>query len=160
MFAPGTQQDFPLLFSVPLRSFWASTEAVGFSYGLQRGPVSRIARGTQIRLVDGDGIPVQRGEVGELLIRAANVTIGYWNGPGRIDDATHDGWFPTGDLMRRGEGVDLWFVSRKKELIVRGGSKISPIEVENVLRAHPAVRDIAVVGAPDVLLGQRVAAFA
>jgi acyl-CoA synthetase (AMP-forming)/AMP-acid ligase II len=153
------QQDFPHLFGVPLRSFWASTEAVGLSYGLQRGPVSRIARGTQIRLVDGDGIPVPRGEVGELLIRAANVTVGYWNGPGCIDDATDDGWFPTGDLMRRGEGVDLWFVSRKKELIVRGGSKISPIEVENVLRTHPAVRDIAVIGVPDVVLGQRVAAF-
>jgi long-chain acyl-CoA synthetase len=61
--------------------------------------------------------------------------------------------------MRQDEKGDLWFVSRKKHLVVRGGSKISPVEVERVLMAHPAVRDAAVIGVPDPDLGQRVAGF-
>ena len=58
--------------------------------------------------------------------------------------------------MQEGEQSELWFVSRKKDLIIRGGSNISPIEVEGVLMAHPAVRDAAVLGIPDATLGQRV----
>jgi long-chain acyl-CoA synthetase len=144
----------------PLRSVWGATETVGsLTYGPQPGPVSRIAPGAQVCLVDDDGVPVLPGEVGELLVRGPNVTVGYWARPGRIDDARLDGWFHTGDLMRRGEDDDLWFVARKKDLIVRGGSNISPVEVERVLMAHPAVRDAAVVGIPDAALGQRVAAL-
>jgi acyl-CoA synthetase (AMP-forming)/AMP-acid ligase II len=110
-------------------------------------------------LVDENDEPVPPGEVGELAVRGPHVTIGYWAGPGRITDAPKEGWFHTGDLMRQDEKGDLWFVSRKKHLIVRGGSKISPVEVERVLMAHPAVRDAAVVGVPDPDLGQRVAGF-
>ena len=88
------------------------------------------------------------GEVGELLVRGPSVTVGYWSGPGQIS-VPSDGWFHTGDLMREGEQSELWFVSRKKDLIIRGGSNISPIEVEGVLMAHPAVRDAAVIGIPD-----------
>jgi long-chain acyl-CoA synthetase len=70
------------------------------------------------------------------------------------------GWYRTGDLMRRGEGDDLWFVSRKKDIIIRGGTKISPVEVEQALiAAHPAVEEAAVVGIPDAALGQRVFGF-
>jgi long-chain acyl-CoA synthetase len=150
------QQDFPDMFGVPLRSFWGSTETFGtFTFGLQPGPVSRPAPGTQFRLVDDKGEPAPRGEVGELLVRGPSVTIGYWSGPGTID-APSDGWFHTGDLMREGEKHELWFVSRKKDLIIRGGSNISPIEVERVLMTHPAVCDAAVIGIPDAILGQRV----
>jgi acyl-CoA synthetase (AMP-forming)/AMP-acid ligase II len=102
---------------------------------------------------------VARGEVGELVVRGPHVTVGYWACPGQIKDAPKEGWFHTGDLMRQDENGDLWFVSRKKHLIIRGGSNISPVEVERVLMAHPAVRDAAVVGVPDPDLGQRVAGF-
>lgn len=94
-----------------------------------------------------------------MVVRGPHVAIGYWAGPGLIEDALKDGWFHTGDLMRQDEKDNLWFVSRKKDLVVRGGSKISPAEVEQVLRAGPAVQDAAVVGVPDVRLGQRVAGF-
>jgi long-chain acyl-CoA synthetase len=60
--------------------------------------------------------------------------------------------------MRQGEGDELWFVGRKKDIIIRGGSNISPVEVERVLMSHPLVRDAAVFGMPDPVLGQRVAA--
>lgn len=158
---PDLQEAFAEAFGVPLRSVLASTE-MGWSltYGLQPGPVSRIAPGTQVRLVDNAGAPVPRGEVGELLVRGPGlVGVGYWAGPGRVEAALEDGWFRTGDLLRQGDGDDLWFVARKKDLIVRGGSNIAPVEVERVLTAHPAVRDAAVVGVPDPVLGQRVAAL-
>jgi long-chain acyl-CoA synthetase len=92
-------------------------------------------------------------------LRGPHVSIGYWAGPGMVDDAPEGGWFHTGDLLRQDEKGNLWFVSRKKQLIIRGGSNISPIEVEQVLITHPAVRDAAVVGVPDPELGQRVAGF-
>ncbi|MBV8458123.1 MAG: acyl--CoA ligase [Acetobacteraceae bacterium] len=153
------QQEFPYAFGIPLRSVWAATETGSLTFGLQLGPVARVVLGAQIRLVDSDGESVTRGEVGELWIRGPNVTPGYWVGPGRIEDPTFGGWFPTGDLMRQGEGDDLWFVSRKKDLIIRGGSNISPVEVERVLKNHPAVHDAAVFGVPDAVLGERVAAL-
>jgi long-chain acyl-CoA synthetase len=157
---PQLQEQFPYFFGIPLRSFWVSTEACGsLTYGLQPGPVSRIVTGAQVRLVDDNDVPVPRGEVGELVVRGPHVTLGYWAGPGQIKDAPKEGWFHTGDLMRQDEKGDLWFVARKKQLIIRGGSNISPVEIERVLMAHPAVGDAAVVGVPDPDLGERVAGF-
>ena len=157
---PQLQEQFSALFGTRLRSFWGATEAAGsLTYGLESGPVSRIVKGAEVRLIDDSGAPVPKGEVGELALRGPNVMIGYWAGPGRIDDAPKDGWFRTGDLMRQGDNDDLWFVSRKKDVIIRGGLNISPAEIERVLMAHPAVLDAAVVGLPDAALGQQVAGF-
>ena len=154
------QEQFPSVFGIPLRSFWASTEGLGsLTYGLEPGPVNSIVRNALERLVDDNDVPVAVGEVGELLVRGPHVSIGYWAGPWLIQDAPVDGWFHTGDLMRQDEKGNLWFISRKKHLIIRGGSNISPIEVERVLLTHPAVRDAAVLGIPDPELGQRVAGF-
>ncbi|MBV9878153.1 MAG: acyl--CoA ligase [Verrucomicrobia bacterium] len=152
------QEGFSAAFGVPLRSIWASTEAIAcLTYGLEPGPISRVANGTEIRLVNDRHVPVATGEIGELILRSANVTIGYWAGPGLIEGAPKDGWFCTGDLMREDGDGNLWFVSRKKFLIIRGGSNISPVEVEQVLTSHPAVQDAAVIGVPDPELGERVA---
>ena len=93
-------------------------------------------------------------------IRGANVFDGYWNDPRATQESLRAGWYHTGDLMRRGEGDELWFVSRKKDIIIRGGTNISPVEVEEALVAsHPAVEEAAVVGVPDTVLGQRVFGF-
>ena len=146
-------------FGTPLCNMWGATEVVGsHRHGLRPGPVTRIAPGAQIRPVDDDGRAVTPGEVGEFLVRGPYVTVGYSVGPDRIDDATRDGWYHSGDLMRQGEGDELWFVGRKKDIIIRGGSNISPLEVERVLLSHPLARDAAVFGVPDPVLGQRVAA--
>jgi acyl-CoA synthetase (AMP-forming)/AMP-acid ligase II len=153
------QVDFEATFGAPLRNTWAATEVFGSNrYGLRPGPVSRIAPGAQIRLVDDEGRDVPRGEVGEFLVRGPYVTVGYWVAPDRIDDATRDGWYHSRDLMRQGEDDEVWFVGRKKDIIIRGGSNISPAEVERVLLSHPLVQDAAVFGVPDPVLGQRVAA--
>lgn len=154
------QQEFPYAFGRPLHSNWWMSETAGaLAFGRRPGPVYPIAPGAEIRLVDDEGNPVPRGMPGELLVRGANVAAGYWVGPGRIEPCGVDGWLATGDIMRQDERDELWFVSRKKDLIVRGGSNISPIEVEEALRIHPAVREVAVLGMPDLELGQRVAAL-
>jgi long-chain acyl-CoA synthetase len=154
------QEEVSEELGVPLFNIWGATEVVGsLTYGLQPGPVVRIVAEAQIRLIDGNGVEVPRGEVGELLIRGPNVFAGYWNDAQATADGLKDGWYHTGDLMRRGEGDELWFVSRKKDIIIRGGTNISPVEIERVLAAHPSVEDAAVVGVADDVLGQRVFGF-
>jgi long-chain acyl-CoA synthetase len=156
---PRLQQTFLNVFDVPLNAFWSSTETGPLAPGQQIGPVSRTVGSMDACLVDERGTPVSLGDVGELLLRGPSVTVGYWLGADGIDDPKHDGWFATGDLARRGDGCDLWFIGRKKDLIIRGGSNISPVEVELIFQAHPSVRDVAIVGVPDDALGQRVAAI-
>jgi long-chain acyl-CoA synthetase len=155
------QQRIASILGAPLYNVWAATEVVGsLTFGLQHGPVARIVKGARVRLVDDDGVDVAHGETGELLIRGANVFAGYWNDARATEESLSGGWYHTGDLMRRGEGDDLWFVSRKKDIIIRGGTNISPLEVEQALVAcHPAVEEAAVVGMPDAVLGQRVFGF-
>lgn len=154
------QAQFLVHFGRPLRSVWASTETTGsLAYGRKPGPVHAIVPGAAWRLVDDQGKDVRRGEIGELLLHGPNLAIGYWTGPGRVEALSEDGWYQTGDLMCQDPGGDLSYVSRKKDLIVRGGSPIAPIEVERVLIAHPAVREAGVVGVPDRILGQRVVGF-
>ena len=145
----------------PLYNIWGATEVFGqLTFGLQPGPVVRIAEEARVRLVDENGADVAHGEVGELLIRGANVFAGYWNDPAATAQSLRAGWYYTGDLMQRRERNELWFVSRKKDIIIRGGTNISPIEVEEALVAcHPAVQEAVVVGKPDPVLGQRVFGF-
>jgi acyl-CoA synthetase (AMP-forming)/AMP-acid ligase II len=145
------QVGFEAAFGAPLRNIWATTEAVGaLTEGLRPGPVARIAPGVQIRLADDEGRDVPRGEAGEFLVRSPTVTVSYWVGPDRIDDARRDGCYHIGDLMRQGEGDELWFVGRKKDIIIRGGSNISPVEVERILLSHPLVQEAVVFGIPDL----------
>jgi long-chain acyl-CoA synthetase len=155
------QQQVTSAFGVRLYNVWASTEAAGnMTFGLRPGPVMRVGDGTRIRLVDDDGDDVAHGEIGELLLRAANLFDGYWNDPKATSESLKAGWFHTGDLMRRGERDELLFVARKKDIIIRGGTNISPIEVEQAMVAsHPAVEEAAVIGIPDAALGQRVLGF-
>src|SRR5258708_11559505 len=155
------QERITSIFGAPLYNVWGATEVVGsLTFGLQRGPVVRIAKGAQVRLIDENGADVAEGEAGELLIRGANVFDGYWNDPKATEESLRSGWYHTGDLMRRGEGDELWFVARKKDIIIRGGTNISPVEVEQALvAAHPAVEEAAVVGIPDAVLGQRMFGF-
>ena len=155
------QERIPSILGAPLYNIWGATEVIGsLTFGLQHGPVARIVKGARIRLIDENGADVADGEAGELLVRGVNVFAGYWNDPQATEESLKGGWYHTGDLMRRGEGDDLWFVSRKKDIIIRGGTNISPVEVEQALvAAHPGVEQAAVVGIPDAVLGQRVFGF-
>jgi long-chain acyl-CoA synthetase len=123
------------------------------------GSIGQPSAGMELRLVDEMGKDVSEGEVGEILVRSTAVMRGYWEDAEATAAALKDGWFHTGDLGRRDAAGYYWFVGRRKEIIVRGGSNISPLEVEAVLARHPAVQEVGVVGVPHPALGEMVAAF-
>ena len=116
--------------------------------------------GTQTQVWDDEGCPLPPGpeHVGEIVTRGLHVMKGYLNRP-EATAATFSGdWLHTGDLGYFDEDGFLFIVSRKKELIIRGGYNVYPSEIENVLHAHPAVAEAAVVGVPDERLGEEVMA--
>jgi len=99
------------------------------------------------------------GDTGEIEVRGPNVFAGYWQRPKATAEAFRDDWFRTGDLGEQDPDSYLRIVGRAKELIISGGYNVYPREIEEVLRAHPAVADAAVVGAPDPEWGEQVCAF-
>ena len=157
---PETAAAFREVTGVPLPSMWSSTEDAGSGApATEPGPFTRFVPGVERRLVDDTGYIVSDDETGELVIRSPATTPGYWTDAGTLDELP-DGWFRSGDLLRR-EASDLFrYMGREKQLIVRGGSNISPVEVENVLRDDPAVIDVVVFGLDDQELGQRIMATA
>lgn len=115
--------------------------------------------GVGVRLVDERMQPVPDGQPGEIQIRGDGVFQGYWNRPEATRDAfTHDGWFKTGDVGVRERGAYRILGRESVDILKTGGYKVSALEIEEVLREHPAVAECAVVGVPDEAWGQRVAA--
>ncbi len=96
--------------------------------------------------------------VGELLIRGPNVVAGYWNKPEATAETFVDGWLHTGDLARLDDEGFVEIVDRKKDMVNRGGENVYCVEVENALAAHPAVFEVAVLGVPDAMMGEKVGA--
>ncbi len=118
-------------------------ETVGFS-----------APPVEVDLLDPD--PVSG--VGELLIRGQNVVSGYWNKPDKTAETFVDGWLHTGDLARIDADGFVQIVDRLKDMICRGGENVYCVEVENVLSQHPSVFEVAVLGVPDEMMGEKVGA--
>jgi len=110
-----------------------------------------------VRSEDGAGLPP--GEPGELWLRGSLVTTGYRHDQTATEAAIVDGWFDTGDIARICEHGFVTILDRSKDMINRGGTKIFSAEVEELLRSHPAIEDAAVVGVPDTLAGEAVAAY-
>ena len=116
--------------------------------------------GTQTQVWDDEGRPLPPGpdHVGEIVTRGLHVMKGYLHNPEATASAFTGDWLHTGDLGYFDQDGFLFIVSRKKELIIRGGYNVYPGEIENVLQAHPAVAEAAVVGLPDERLGEEVLA--
>jgi acyl-CoA synthetase (AMP-forming)/AMP-acid ligase II len=108
--------------------------------------------------VDDTGVAVPAGDVGELHVKTPARLQDYLNARDGLTALFGDGWFRTGDLARIDDGL-VSIVGRKKDLILRGGYSVSPLEVEAVLLTHPAVGEAAVVGRPHADLGEEVVAF-
>ncbi|MGY1829275.1 long-chain fatty acid--CoA ligase [Geodermatophilus sp. SYSU D01180] len=117
--------------------------------------------GCEVRVVDGEDRPLPPGpdNVGEIVLRGHNVMKGYLGRPEATAEAMRGGWFHTGDLGYADEDGFFFIVDRKKDLVIRGGFNVYPREIEEVLHAHPAVMEAAVVGRPDERLGEEVVAF-
>jgi acyl-CoA synthetase (AMP-forming)/AMP-acid ligase II len=117
-----------------------------------------LAAGPEIGIMGPDGALLDRGEIGEVVIRGANVTAGYANDPGANADAFAHGWFRTGDQGVLDADGYLSLTGRLKEIINRGGEKIAPREVDDVLMDHPAVAQVVTFALPHDKLGEEVAA--
>jgi long-chain acyl-CoA synthetase len=124
------------------------------------GSIGTPVAGMELRLVDDGGHPIPTGDdgVGEIEIRGDGVMKGYWEHPEDTDKIIRDGWLRTGDLATRDEDGYYFIVDRKKDLIIRGGYNVYPGEIEDALREHEAVADVAVVGIEHALLGEEVGA--
>ena len=114
---------------------------------------------TELRLLDEAGAPAPVGEVGELFSRSPFGFNGYWNKPAESAACLRGQWVTAGDLARQDEDGFYYIVDRKKDLVISGGLNIYPREIEEVLFAHPAVADAAVVGVPDAYWGEALRAF-
>ncbi|WP_144834980.1 long-chain-fatty-acid--CoA ligase [Microbacterium sp. BH-3-3-3] len=121
------------------------------------GTVGLPLPGTECRVVDPDD-PTTDVERGELVVRGPQVFSGYYGKPEETASVFVDGWFRTGDIVTIDDAGFVRIVDRIKELIITGGFNVAPTEVENVLRQHPSVAEVAVVGLPDEHSGEEVVA--
>ena len=115
--------------------------------------------GWQTKVVDETGAPVPQGEVGELAVFGPGVMRCYYKDPAATAAVLRDGWLFTGDMARQDEDGFLYLVDRKKDVIISGGENLYPVQIEDFLRAHDAVKDVAVIGLPDERLGEIAAAI-
>jgi amino acid adenylation domain-containing protein len=129
------------------------------------GSVGIAIPGTEVWIEDEEGQRVGPGVVGELVVRGSHVMRGYWNDRERTAERYRPGPIPgerilyTGDLFRMDEEGFLYFISRKDDIIKSRGEKVAPKEIESVLYDLPGIREAAVIGVPDPILGQAIKAF-
>jgi acyl-CoA synthetase (AMP-forming)/AMP-acid ligase II len=164
---PSLRHKFESKFAVPIFEGFGSTEAASYScfqtYPAEtRKPnsVGRVMPICEMKVVDANDEEVPDGTEGEICIRGANVAIGYHDLPELQETKFRNGWYHSGDYGSRDGDGDYYFSSRKDDLIVKGGEKIYPAEIENVLSTHPNVIESAVIGIEDAILGQDICAFA
>jgi malonyl-CoA/methylmalonyl-CoA synthetase len=123
------------------------------------GSVGTPFPGVKVRLQDEQGHVVEDGEPGEIQVRGPGVFAEYWRRPDATRDAfTSDGWFKTGDVAVHERGAYRILGRQSLDILKTGGFKVSALEIEEVVREHPAIRECAIVGVPDEMWGQRVAA--
>jgi acyl-CoA synthetase (AMP-forming)/AMP-acid ligase II len=123
------------------------------------GSIGRAIPGVELVVRRDDGTPCDVDEVGELFARGDNLMTGYWNDPDETARVLGPHGYATGDLARRDAAGRLWLVGRKKDLLKVGGHRVAAKEIEDAIAEHPAVQEVAVIGVPDELLGDRLSAF-
>ncbi len=159
--APTTFLALKQTFKAPVLEAYAMTEASHQmtsnplpEYGESKAGSVGYGHGVEVVILDDKGLPVEDGEV---CIRGLNVTKGYLNNPqANVEAYTADGYFRTGDQGRKDKDGYLVLTGRIKELINRGGEKISPLEVDSILLSHPFVAEAVSFGVPSEMYGQEV----
>ncbi len=156
--------DLEETFRAPVIEAYAMTEAAHQMTSNPLPPAARkpgsvgIAAGPEVAVMDTNGGLLEPGETGEIVIRGDNVTAGYENNPKANEENWTDGWFRTGDQGVMDEEGYLRVTGRLKEIINRGGEKVSPKEVDDVLMEHPAVAQVVAFAIPHPKLGEQVGA--
>jgi long-chain acyl-CoA synthetase len=126
---------------------------------LRPGSIGPPLPGIEVRLLDYDGNPALAGDPGEIVVRGPNVFAGYWNDPEASSAVLVDGWLHTGDIAVAGPDGWLALVDRAKDIVIVSGFNVFPGEVEDALRSHRDVEDVAVVGEPHPRTGETLVAF-
>lgn len=161
---PRTLHEMENLFQAPVIEAYGMTEASHQMASNPLPPASRkpgsvgVAAGAEIAIMDEAGRKLERGQRGEIVIRGAGVTAGYENNPEANASAYTDGWFRTGDQGYLDDEGYLFITGRLKEIVNRGGEKISPREVDEALLDHPAVAQATAFAVPHATLGEDLAA--
>ena len=123
------------------------------------GAIGKAGFGWQTKIIDGEGREVKQGEVGELCVKGPGVMTCYYKNEEATNEVLRDGWLLTGDMAREDEDGFIFLVDRKKDVIITGGENLYPVEIENFIRRHDAVKDVAVIGLPEPRLGEIAAAI-
>jgi acyl-CoA synthetase (AMP-forming)/AMP-acid ligase II len=113
----------------------------------------------EVKIVDESRCPVPQGKVGELAVKGPGVMKCYYNDPKATEAVLSNGWLFTGDMARIDEDGFIYLVDRKKDVVISGGENIYPVQIEDFLRAHDAIKDVAVIGLPDPRIGEIAAAI-
>ncbi len=161
---PQVIKEIEEVFKAPLIESYGMTEATHqmasnpLPPGVRKPGSVGVAAGPEVAIMDEDGSLLPRGGVGEIVIRGPNVTQGYENNPKANAEGFRDGWFRTGDQGVMDDDGYVTITGRLKEIINRGGEKVSPREVDEILMDHPAVAQVVCFGMPHPKLGEEVAA--
>lgn len=123
------------------------------------GAIGKAGYGWETKIADENGNAVVKGQVGELYVKGPGVMTCYYRDEKSSADSLKDGWLLTGDMAQEDEDGFIYLVDRKKDVIISGGENLYPVQIEDFLRAHPAVKDVAVIGLPDKRLGEIAAAI-
>ena len=123
------------------------------------GAIGKSGYGWQTKIVDDKRNEVKQGEVGELAVKGPGVMTCYYNDEKATESVLENGWLYTGDMAREDEDGFIFLVDRKKDVIISGGENLYPVQIEDFLRKHDAIKDVAVIGLPDARLGEIAAAI-
>lgn len=157
---PDLIERFREKLGIPIIPVWGSTETTGIA--LANRPGKDIVSGSagqpcptyEIKVVDDDGQELSAGQVGEMIFRGPAVIGSYYEDQANTAGCFHDGWYYSGDLVRRDQAGNFFFVDRKAGMMKVAGLKVFPLEIEQVLLDHPKVKEVAVIAAKDRLRGE------
>ncbi len=161
----ATFRQFEETFGVPIVEGYGLTEGTCVSTLNPRDGVRKIGSiglpcpGQEVFIVDEDGEELPAGESGEIVIRGDIVMLEYWNRPEETAETLAGGVLHTGDVGYKDEDGYIFIVDRLKDMVIRGGENIYPKEIDNILAAHPKIREAAVIGVPDEVRGEELKAF-
>ena len=151
---------------VDIREGWGLTESGATTTGQpadlppRYGSIGKcLLKCNRIKVFDEKGQELPPCQQGEIVVKGPTVMKGYWNLPEETAKIIKDGWLHTGDIGYADEDGYFYITGRKKDIIIRGGENVSPVEVEEILLRHPAVAEAGVVGIPDATYGEEIKAF-